>query len=145
MNKKGADLTLNTIIIGILVVLVLVVLVAFFLGGTAGLTKTIKSIFFGTTAGTDQTIAIETCRQRCDQLDTLVSDKDAAARKTIIPASAFCNAPFKIDKDNDGIADYVKVGENNVDVKYYCNKVASTDGAVNTLGVSCKYDCTNPQ
>lgn len=143
MNKKGADLTLNTIIIGILVVLVLVVLVAFFLGGTAGLTKTIKSIFFGTTTGTDRTIAIETCRQRCDQLDSLLTDKKPDEIAATVDSSAFCKVPFEIDMNGDGKVDTYTKDTKELNVKYYCNGPVDTTNGVGSLAVSCKsYSCT---
>ncbi len=149
MNKKGQGLTLNTIIIAILVVLVLVVVAAFFLGGTKGLTDSIKRVFFQTTTGTDQTTAIEICKQRCDQIDTLVSvipgNKGEAAYeaqyKQTVDGSAFCNKPFNIDKNND---DKVDADADGKLINYYCNTQQTTDRFENpagSLGVQCKYVC----
>lgn len=45
MNKKGAELSMNVIIITILVVIVLVIVALFFTGGMASLTKRISGIF----------------------------------------------------------------------------------------------------
>lgn len=95
MDKKGVEITLNTVIVGILVVLVLLVVTTFFLGGTAGLTRTVRDIFYGTTAGTSEVIAVQTCNTRCDQARLLPTDE---AKKN----SAFCKAGFDIDRDNDG-------------------------------------------
>ena len=143
MNKKGQGLTLNTVIIAILVVLVLVVVAAFFLGGTKGLTDSIKRVFFQTTTGTDQTIAIETCKQRCDQIDTLVSvipgDPNSEDYKKkyveIVDRSAFCSQSFNIDKDSNGNADTASDGKL---IDYYCNRGTSSA----SLGVQCKHTCT---
>ena len=143
MNKKGQGLTLNTVIIAILVVLVLVVVAAFFLGGTKGLTDSIKRVFFQTTTGTDQTIAIETCKQRCDQIDTLVSvipgdpttDDYKKAYVITVDKSAFCSQSFSIDRDSNGNADTDSAGK---PINYYCNMGTSSV----SLGVQCKHTCT---
>ncbi len=126
MNKKGAELTLNTVIVGILVVLVLIVVITFFLGGTSGLTRTIRGIFYGTTAGTSETIAVQSCQNRCDQALLLPT---AALRK----ASAFCMQPFELDKNNDGEADYtLEADGKKTYTKFYCYR---------ELSVSCDFNC----
>ena len=125
--KRGQGLPLTTIIIAILVVVVLVVLVAFFLGGTTSITRGIKSLFFGTTAGTDLTIAIETCRNRCDQAQTLPNDD-------LKKNSAYCKTPFHIDFDKDGEVDVDEKGE---PVEYYCGD-SNLLGSTGCPGVSCK-------
>ncbi len=96
-QKKGEGLPLNTIIVAIMVVVVLVVIVSFFLGGATGITNTIKRVFFGTTAGTDLTLAVETCRQYCSQAEGLP--------KELQGTSAYCKQNFNIDEDRDGEAD----------------------------------------
>lgn len=114
MSRKAQALPMNTVIIAILVVLVLVVVAAFFLGGTGGIMKTIRSIFHGTTAGTDRVLAMDICKTRCDQIQTWshVAAKD----------SAYCKQPFKIDSDNDGDADYVDPNDPKSGfIEYYCN------------------------
>ena len=45
MNKRGQELSLNTLIVIILLVIALVVIAVFFLGGTSSLSKSIRSIF----------------------------------------------------------------------------------------------------
>ena len=95
MNKRGQSLPLNTLIIIILVVIVLIVVAIFFLGGTSSLSRSIRSIFFGTTAGTDLSLALEICEQRCEQAKSLPTD-------TLRRNSAFCKVGFDIDKSNDG-------------------------------------------
>ncbi|MBI2195910.1 MAG: hypothetical protein HYU48_02595 [Candidatus Levybacteria bacterium] len=125
MNKKGQELSLNTLIVIILLVIVLIVVAVFFLGGTSSLSKSIRSIFYGTTAGTDRNLAIETCRQRCEQARSF----PAAIRGT----SAYCKQPFSMDLDNDGNVD---VGSGGTTVKYYCSG--------STIGVSCNDDEGKP-
>ena len=128
MRKRGQGLPLNTIILAIIVVLVLVVVVAFFLGGFKGLTKTVKDVFFGTTAGTDKILAIQICQQRCDQAQVL-PEKPEKEREN----SAFCKAPFKIDDNpRDGDAD---IHEGKF-VEWYCFGGSDQDDK-KYLGVVC--------
>ncbi len=133
MNKKGVDLTINTIIIAVLVVLVLIVVTTFFLGGFGRITGTISDVFFPLTAGTDLTIAVQSCEQRCEQAKTLPD----ALKKNF-----YCQQSFKIDKDdsgkNKGKAD--RVGGNDDDksqpfVQYYCSRPSESD---KDLGVACE-------
>lgn len=126
MNKRGVDLTLNTVIIGILVVLVLIVVVTFFLGGTAGLTRTVREVFYGTTAGTTEVIAVETCHQRCDQAKLLPQESQVN--------SAWCKAKFDIDRNNDG---KVKDPEKDVDKTNKEIGVVCTDLGVTCSGITC--------
>ena len=118
MNKRGQGLPMNTVIVAILVIVVLVVVVVFFLGGFAGLSSKVKAIFYGTTAGTDLTLAVQTCESRCEQAMLLP--------KSTLGASAFCNAPFYLDTDNDGEAQKDADGKF---VNYYCHG--------STIGVKC--------
>jgi hypothetical protein len=136
-NKRGQGLPLSTVIIAILVVLVLIVLVGFFLGGTTGLTNTIKTIFFGTTAGTDKVLAIQTCDQRCNQAQVL-SEADR-------PKSAFCTRSFNIDDNSDGQAEFYDVGDGTTKyVRFYCN-VPKDTGVVKSLKVTCpEVTCIQP-
>ena len=131
MNKKGVDLTINTIIIAVLAVLVLIVVTTFFLGGFGRVTEVISNVFFPLTTGTDLTIAIQSCEQRCEQTKTLTEP----LRKNF-----YCLHSFKIDKDGDSRAD--RVGGNDADknqpfVKYYCSRILDT-GTEKDLGVSCE-------
>ncbi|MBT4058176.1 hypothetical protein HOF13_01290, partial [Candidatus Woesearchaeota archaeon] len=57
-NKKGVELTLNTVIIAILVVLVLVVLIGFLLGGTGKAKDQINELFDTSTTASSLSIAI---------------------------------------------------------------------------------------
>ena len=129
MQKKGQGLPLTTIVIAILVVVVLVVIVAFFLGGTTGLTNTIKRVFFGTTAGTDQTLAVETCRQYCDQAETLPDSLHAT--------SPYCKQTFRLDTDRDGEADYETKDGKKTFKEWNCYNTNSDS----SLGVPCNIQC----
>src|SRR3989344_750301 len=100
MNKRGQELSLNTLIVIILLVIALVVIAVFFLGGTSSLSRSIRSIFYGTTAGTDLNLALQTCEQRCEAAKNLPSDP-ADLRKE----SAYCKVPFNIDRNNNGKID----------------------------------------
>tara|TARA_Y100000310_G_C20663847_1_gene806345 strand:+ start:411 stop:938 length:528 start_codon:yes stop_codon:yes gene_type:complete len=110
-GKKGQGLPLNTVIVAILVVLVLVVVVAFFLGGFGNLANTVRSVFFGTTAGTDMSLAIENCRQYCFTSQTWENRLKAS--------SPYCKSYFKLDKGGDGEADFCGDEENKY-ARFYC-------------------------
>jgi len=96
--KKGQGLPLNTIVIAILVIIVLVLVVTFFLGGFAGLTTKIRGIFFGTTAGTSVTLAVQQCQIYCENAQLLPTD-------ILKKNSPYCK-PMEIDEDGDGKTDY---------------------------------------
>lgn len=93
MDKRGVDLTLNTIVIAVLVVLVLIVLIVFFLGGFEKLTEKIKQTRAVTTAGTDITLAVQACEQYCGQAQLLP--------KSLLAGSEYCSHEFKIE-DREG-------------------------------------------
>src|SRR3989344_4053642 len=112
MSRKAQGLPLNTVILAILVVLVLLVVGAFFLGGTSGISKQIRSIFYGSTAGQDRVFAVQTCQQRCDSLKLLpVAD---------VSKSAYCGQSFLIDENNDGEAEFVAASDPKKYYQYYC-------------------------
>jgi len=114
MNKKGQGLPLTTIIIAILVVVVLIVIIAFFIGGSTQLTDSIKRVFFGTTAGYDFNLALETCQSRCD----LAKDMPITNAQE---NSAYCQTPLQVDKSPiDGEADYAMDGKTKKTIKYFC-------------------------
>lgn len=96
MNKKGAELSMNVIIITILVVIVLVIVAVFFTGGMASLTKRISSIFTGQL--TDISDAEAKCNAYCTNYQSagdnqFISDQ---MKKNI------CNVKFDVDMDGDG-------------------------------------------
>ena len=105
MNKRGQELSLNTLIVIILLVIALVVIAVFFLGGTSSLSRSIRSIFYGTTAGTDLNLALQTCEQRCEAAKNLPATP-VELRKN----SAYCKVFFDIDRNNDGKIDETASG-----------------------------------
>lgn len=132
MSRKAQGLPLNTVILAILVVLVLFVVAAFFLGGTAGIMKQVRSLFYGTTAGTDRVLNSQTCEQRCEQLKLLP--------RTAISSSAYCTQSFFIDTDNNGEADLLNPNDSKAGYKpYYCYEKTSELSSGN-LGVPCRLD-----
>ncbi|MBS3108896.1 hypothetical protein J4409_03430 [Candidatus Woesearchaeota archaeon] len=124
-NKKGVELSLNTIIIAIIVIIVLVVVLALFLFGFKGLSDKIKVVFFGTTAGFDKTLALQTCANRCDQASLWP--------KNTRLDSPYCSS-FYMDENNDGVAEK----EGDVFVSYYCYKGTNINtGNPRFLNVEC--------
>ncbi len=99
-DKKGVELTLNTVIIAILVVLVLVVLIGFLLGGTGKAKSQINELFDTSTSASTLSVAIEQCKIYCDQIEeTGMDETEIAKNKANLP---FCNKGFKIDVNGDG-------------------------------------------
>ena len=96
-DRKGMELSLNTIIIAIIAIILLVSVVSFFFFGFKGLTDRIKSIFYVTTAGYDMVLAQQTCNSYCQNAALLPED----LRKD----SPYCTYPLFIDEDNNGEAD----------------------------------------
>lgn len=101
-DKRGVELTLNTVIIAILVVLVLIVVIGFFLGGTSKAKDTIADIFSAGVAGSDIGLAVQQCENYCDQAAEW-SDK-------LKKSSPFCKKEFHLDfvAPIDGEADLDK-------------------------------------
>lgn len=108
-SKRGMELSLNTIIVAILVIILLVSVVTFFLFGFKGLTDRIKVVLGVTTAGTDLVLAQQTCSSYCQNAALLPED--------IRKDSPYCKQYFFIDTDNDGEAQ--KYADKNY-IKYYC-------------------------
>ena len=133
-NKKGIELTMNTVIIAILVVLVLVVVVGFFLGGTNKAKSTVVDIFNAGTAGSDIGFAVEQCRNYCTQAESW----PAELRGT----SPYCTHAFKLDTHNAGKADtYTDADDKEKISEYYCTGtklnvpcpgILTQDGAIPT-------------
>src|SRR3989344_7835079 len=126
VNKKGVELSTNAIIIFVLAALALAVLAYFFLSGTGKTTGTIADIFRTSTAGVTRTLAIESCQQRCDQIQDY---SYTSAQK-----SAFCTRSFYIDDDGDGQAD--TYGDKNQKKSFYCY-TRSTEASKENLDVIC--------
>src|SRR3990167_3175221 len=90
MNKRGAELSMNVIIISILVILVLVVLSFFFLGGTSTLFNRIQGV------GPDN---LDTARIDC------TSKCQLAGSLNIKGESSYCRTTFNKDTNGDKISD----------------------------------------
>ncbi len=115
MNKKGAELSFNVIIIAILVILVLVVIAAFFLGGFGRL----SDLIFGQ-APSNLEVATNTCTSNCQLAQTYTTDQTKRN-------SGYCTKSFKFDySPEDGNVD--KDAEGNIK-KYLCNQAP--------IGVTC--------
>jgi hypothetical protein len=120
MNKKGQGLPMNTVVMAILVIVVLILVLTFFFGGFTGLTMKIRQIFFGSLAGTSETLAVQNCNQYCNQLQLrsgLFDDKGVLITDRVRDL-AYCRL-IPIDTDEDGQADKNKNCEGlYVDCKY---------------------------
>ncbi len=128
-DKKGVELSINTLIIAILVILVLIIIVIFFLGGAKKVTDTIGGIFFKTTAGTDRSLSVQTCGTYCDQAQLSTS---SAFRKS----SSYCKSWFNIDQDSNGEADFIGSGTDKKYIKFYCFKKTLQEDE-RSLDISC--------
>jgi len=134
-DKKGVELTLNTVIIAILIVLVLVVIIGFFLGGTNKMKDTIFRIFSGETAGTDVSIALQQCASYCSQAEGWSTE--------LRNKSPYCKFTFKLDTDNNGEADKnigggTVIGDGTADVGEYINYGCTYP----PLNVPCSFTCS---
>ncbi len=93
MNKKAQGLPLNLIILAIIAALVLVLVLAFTIGGAG--TIFAKIFKTGTTAvGEDLDVVRTTCQSLCDQAQIT----DASQQ----PGSNYCQKTFDVDIDQDG-------------------------------------------
>lgn len=96
MKKKGAELSLNVIIIAVLALIVLVIVAATFLGGWSALKEKLglsKKIV----EGADYNIAIQNCQLWC----TEAGDLPTAQQKK----SSYCVQTQNVDIDRDGKLD----------------------------------------
>ena len=135
-DKKGVELSINTLIIAILVILVLIIIVIFFLGGAKRVTDTIGGIFFKTTAGTDRSLAVQTCGTYCDQALSLP--------ESLRKQSSYCTSWFNIDTTGKGEADLIDPIDKSKGYKrYYCFKEQKTEDG--KLDVACIDRATNSQ
>ncbi len=94
-NKKGVELTLNTVIISILVLLVLIVVIGFFLGGTGKMKSTVSDIFGQSMEGTDIDVALAQCQSWCDQTKTRPT-------QLLQEETSYCKHTFALDVNNNG-------------------------------------------
>ena len=128
-GKKGVELSINTIIVAVIVVVVLVVVVSFFLGGFTGLSDRVKATFFGVTAGFDRTLAVQTCRQYCDNAKLLPAIS--------VKSSSYCTSYLNVDENNDGEADFTGTGDDKKYTRYYCYDNSDKESGSKDLEVDC--------
>ena len=115
VNKKGAELSMNVIIITILAVLVLVIVAVIFTGGMSSLTNKIRNIFQH--QALDLQSAISECNGYCNgySISKVDSYKDS-----------FCgynDKKFDIDTDGDGEADLL--GQTCPQLNVQCDEIPS--------------------
>ena len=94
VNKKAQGLPLNLIVLAAVAALVLVLVVAFTVGGTGS--------FFGkifrsgtAAAGNEQDVAITACNSLCDQAKSI-------AGTNLWTSTGVCTRTFSFDRDGDG-------------------------------------------
>jgi|SRR3989344_4394708 len=97
-GKRGAELSMNVLIVTILVILVLVVVAIIFTGGMANLTNRIKSIF--SSQALDLQTAIVECNGYCQSYQV-------SGGKLTKYQEQYCEKEFEIDTNNDGKVDLV--------------------------------------
>jgi hypothetical protein len=93
MDKKGAELSFNMIIIAVLGILVLVVVAAFFTTSFLGQKDKIDNI-----AGDQLSVAVDDCVSKC----VLAQSKSTDVQKTY---SDYCRSGWDLDVDGDGQKD----------------------------------------
>ena len=91
MDKKGAELSMNVVIIAIIAVLVLVVVAIVFTGGVANAVGTMREFFNIGTKGTNLQFVEEQCKFACDN-----------AKLSNNPSrSSYCTSVFDVKVDNE--------------------------------------------
>ena len=101
MDKRGAEVALNTVVIAIIIILVLTSVIIFFTVGFGNMSSKFRSVTKMSVEGIDLTLAINLCQQYCDVAKTL--DEDARSN------SPYCVNRFDIDEDGDGNADITNI------------------------------------
>ena len=91
MNKKGQGLPLNTVILGVIGVVVLLLVVLIFFGGAKWIKETILGMGGERLKGTDITLAQQQCDLFCDYAKELSG--------IALKASAYCTTKFKIEEE----------------------------------------------
>ena len=89
MNKKGAELPMNTLIAAIIAIVVLLLIITFFTGGLGTIGEKIRDIFGKSTSGYDIAVATNFCQEYCSAAKNLDT--------TQVPTSAYCKETFKVN------------------------------------------------
>jgi len=123
-NKKGAELSMNVIIISILVIVVLVIILLVFTGQMGSFVGKLKTLFGS--QGVDLNTAIIKCEGLCQSYQT-------SGIKSY--ASDFCgDKTFNIDKDGDGkISETTEKGLMCKDLNVVCSAIEEKGGCDQTI------------
>ena len=97
MGRKGQALPLNTLVLGALALLVLLVLSYIFMGGTAG---------WGATLAKQMQTYIQNCQSYCEQLRNWASTSGGYLSLSDVQSSAFCTAVYDTSKYKGTVADH---------------------------------------
>jgi len=97
MGRKGQALPLNTLVLGALALLVLLVLSYIFMGGTAG---------WGATLAKQMQTYIQNCQSYCEQLRNWASTSGGYLSLSDVQSSAFCTAVYDTSKYKGAVADH---------------------------------------
>ncbi len=123
---------MSTIVIAIIAMIVLIIIVAFFLGGFSALGEKIASIFKGGAVGQD--FAIQQCTTFCERAEELETN--------LQKSSDYCKTTFSLDLDGDGKADTFEKDGKKITVKYHCDGTDNTGRlTANPLEVPCSVSC----
>lgn len=121
MQKKGAELSLNVIIIAVLALIVLVIVAATFLGGWSALKEKL-GLSQAIVQGADYNLAIQNCQLWCTEASDLPVDKQKL--------SSYCVQTQNVDVNrNDKLDDTER--------DMVCDVENSKPGYDNSLDVSC--------
>ena len=140
VSKRGAELPMNVIVIAVIALIVLILVVGFFMGGTSILFEKMAGVFKG--GYDDMSATVQTCESHCRVAESLSTD---IAKKN----SAYCKATYSLDNDFNGLVD--RVGVNNDEdtkaykVRYYCHTSVDVSDSKQVPGVpSCDVTCDQP-
>ena len=95
MNKKGAELPMNTLIAAIIAIVVLLLIITFFTGGLGTIGEKIREIFGQGTAGSDLNLEVNFCEDYCVAAKNLPDTQKAN--------SAYCQKSFDIKNPDKSV------------------------------------------
>jgi len=136
VSKRGAELPMNVIVIAVIALIVLILVVGFFMGGTSILFEKMAGVFKG--GYDDMSATVQTCESHCRVAESLSTD---IAKKN----SAYCRATYSLDNDFNGLVDRANGNDQDKDavkVKYYCHTSVDSVNTKQVPGVaSCDVKC----
>ena len=92
-NRKAQGMPMNVIIIAIIVLVVPIILIAFFAGGFSSVVGKVRDLFTGTTSGQSRDVVIQTCQNLCDTAKVLPESSQKI--------SGYCKQSFVVDMDSN--------------------------------------------